>query len=56
MDSDLSQDEFYDLIYDFIESPRWITPINSFIDEKCILFDADDENKLEYLKIHSEYK
>ena len=35
-----------------MRSPRWKTPVHSFIDEYCIVFDNEDENKFEYTKIH----
>ena len=35
-----------------MKSPRWKTPVYSFIEEYCIVFDSEDENKLEYTKIH----
>lgn len=28
----------------------------SFIDEYCIVFDDEDENKLEFTKIHNDFK
>ena len=28
----------------------------SFLDEYCIIFDSEDENKLEYTPIHKEFK
>jgi hypothetical protein len=35
-----------------MQSPRWKMPILSFIEENCIIFDNEDENKLEYTTIH----
>lgn len=37
-----------DLILSFFHSAEWKLPIVSFIDENCIVFDSEDENKLEY--------
>lgn len=45
-------DWFFDIIINFLRSPRWKTPIMSFLDEYCIIFDSEDENKLEYTPIH----
>jgi len=28
----------------------------SFIEENCIFFDNDEENKLEYTQLHSDFK
>ena len=40
----------------FLRSPRWTTPINSFLDEHCGVFDDVEENKLEYTPIHHQYR
>ena len=42
-----------DSITEYLKSPVWKNPILSFIDEHCIVFDEDDENKLEYTDIHN---
>ena len=49
-------DWFFDIIINFLRSPRWKAPIMSFLDEYCIGFDNEEENKLEYTKIHTEFK
>jgi len=49
-------DWFFDIIINFLRSPRWKTPIMSFLDEYCIIFDTEDENKLEYTPIHKNFK
>ena len=41
------------MIIGFLRSPRWKVPIMSFLDEHCICFDNDDENKFEFTKIHN---
>ena len=40
-----SQDWFFDMIIGFLRSPRWKTPVMSFLDEYCTVFDDEDENK-----------
>lgn len=40
------------MIIGFLRSPRWKTPVMSFLDEYCVVFDDEDENKLEFTKIH----
>ncbi|CCW60010.1 unnamed protein product [Phytomonas sp. EM1] len=40
----------------FIKSPVWLTPVNSFIDENCNIFTDDSEMKLEYTTIHQKFK
>ena len=47
------QDWFFDMIIGFLRSPRWKSPVMSFIDEYCTVFDDEDENKLEFTKIHN---
>jgi hypothetical protein len=49
-------DWFFDIIINFLRSPRWKAPIMSFLDEHCIIFDNEEENKLEYTPIHNEFK
>jgi hypothetical protein len=49
-------DWFFDMIINFLRSPRWKTPIMSFLDEHCIIFDTEEENKLEYTPIHQDFK
>jgi hypothetical protein len=49
-------DWFFDIIINFLRSPRWKTPIMSLLDEYCIIFDHEDENKLEYTPIHLNFK
>ena len=52
----LLKDWFFDMIIGFLRSPRWKTPVMSFIDEYCTVFDDEDENKLEFTKIHMDFK
>ncbi len=32
----LLQDWIFDAIYEFFQSPRWQTPVQSFIEENCV--------------------
>ena len=41
------------MIIGFLRSPRWKVPVMSFLDEKCLGFDDEDENKLEFTGIHN---
>lgn len=41
------------MIIGFLRSPRWKVPVMSFLDEKCVLFDNEEENKLEFTPIHN---
>jgi len=46
-----------DMVVQFMGSSSWNGPLNTFIGEKCILFDNfQEENKLEYMEMHNEYK
>ena len=40
-------------ILDYVKSPLWKNPLLAFVDENCICFDDEDENKLEYTTIHN---
>ena len=44
------------MIIGFLRSPRWKTPVMSFLDENCINFDNEEENKLEFTTIHVQFK
>lgn len=46
----------FDSVINFVKSPLWKVPITSFINENCIIFDDEDENKLEYTDIHKKFK
>lgn len=45
-------DWIFDCLITFLKSPRWKTPVVSFIEEYCLVFDNEDENKLEFTTIH----
>lgn len=47
------QDWFFDMIIGFLRSPRWKVPVMTFLDEKCVAFDNEEENKLEFTGIHN---
>ncbi|XP_033125864.1 cilia- and flagella-associated protein 36-like isoform X2 [Anneissia japonica] len=51
-----SEDWIPDTIVGFLNSPVWTVPIMTFIEEKCLVFDPSEENKLEYTEIHNRYK
>lgn len=42
----------YDSLIGFLKSPMWQTPIKTFIDENCIIFDCEQENKFAYTEVH----
>lgn len=39
----------------WLRSPEYTTPVMNFIDEKCIVFDAEEEFRLEFTAIHNEF-
>lgn len=45
-----------DFIVAFLQSPPWRVPIDSFIDENCIVFDNEEECKFEYTTIHKNFQ
>ena len=38
----------YDLILQYLASPLWRNPISDFLDENCVVFDEEEENKFSY--------
>lgn len=52
-------DEFdwiFDFVLQFLESDKFDASVMDFIDEKCVYFDSEDENKFIYSEIHKEFK
>lgn len=46
-----------DLVIQFMHSPSWNEPVNSFISQKCTLFDNfEEENRHEYIEVHHEFR
>lgn len=45
-----------DYIFYIFKSPSWAVPIANFVDERCIIFDDEEENKFEYTSCHNEFK
>ena len=43
----------YEFVVQFLNSPIWRVSILDFVDEKCIVFDNEEENKFEYTTIHN---
>jgi hypothetical protein len=46
------KDWIFDSVIAYIKSPNWKIPIMQFIDDFCLGFDSEEENKLEYTQIH----
>ncbi|XP_030628548.1 cilia- and flagella-associated protein 36 [Chanos chanos] len=40
----------------YLGSPEWMIPVTDFMENKCSVFDDEDENKLTYTEIHQQYK
>ncbi|KAF5918020.1 hypothetical protein HPG69_019826, partial [Diceros bicornis minor] len=40
----------------FLRGPDWSIPIWDFVEQKCEVFDDEEESKLTYTEIHQEYK
>jgi hypothetical protein len=55
----MPRNEEYDWIFDFVlqflESDKFDAAIMDFVDEKCFVFEEEDENKLIYTDIHREF-
>jgi hypothetical protein len=43
-------------VVEFLQGPLYINPLMGFIDEKCMIFSPEDENKLEYTPIHEQFQ
>jgi hypothetical protein len=38
------------------QGPMYSTPLMGFIDDACLIFDTEEENKLEYTQTHEDFK
>ncbi|XP_060943325.1 cilia- and flagella-associated protein 36 isoform X3 [Limanda limanda] len=43
-------------IVGYLGSPEWVVPVTNFMENRCTVFDDEDENKLSYTEIHQQYK
>ncbi|KAM9315776.1 cilia- and flagella-associated protein 36 [Gastrophryne carolinensis] len=43
-------------VLDFLTGPLWTGAVTDFMEQKCSVFDNEEENKLSYTEIHNEYK
>jgi hypothetical protein len=43
-------------VINFLQSPLWAAPVFKYVDNNCIFFDKEEENKLEYTTIHDQYR
>lgn len=43
-------------IVGYLGSPEWVIPVTDFMENKCMVFDDEEENKLSYTEIHQQYK
>lgn len=41
----------YDFIKQYLISPIWKNPLLDYIEENCLVFEDNEENKFEYTKI-----
>eukprot|EP01065_Artemidia_motanka_P042318 TRINITY_DN5654_c0_g1_i3.p1 TRINITY_DN5654_c0_g1~~TRINITY_DN5654_c0_g1_i3.p1 ORF type:complete len:411 (+),score=149.09 TRINITY_DN5654_c0_g1_i3:49-1233(+) len=51
-------DWLVDDVRQFLESPEWSAPLQTFVDANCIHFDAtpDDEGRLEWTTLHDQFR
>lgn len=46
-------DWIFDSVVAFLSSPLWSTPIMSFIDQHCAIFDNEEEHKIAHAECHN---
>mmetsp|Transcript_46894 Transcript_46894/g.87379 ORF Transcript_46894/g.87379 Transcript_46894/m.87379 type:complete len:487 (-) Transcript_46894:251-1711(-) len=56
MSDDEDMQWLYEAVIRYLQGPMYSTPLMGFIDEACVIFDNDEENKLEYTKIHQDFQ
>lgn len=47
-----SGDWLFDYMMSVFKAPTWEVPIMTFIDDNCIVFDSEEENKFAYTELH----
>ena len=50
------QEWILEIMAEFLQSPLWKNQIISFVEEKCVIFEDEEENRLEYTEIHMQFK
>ena len=45
-----------EIMAEYLQSPVWKNPLISFVEQKCVVFEDQDENSLEYTEIHRQFK
>ena len=55
MSAENESDWLFDYMMETFQSPSWEVPVMTFIDENCLIFDNDDENKFAYTDKHKEF-
>jgi len=56
MASEEDLERISNLVVGIFRSPTWILPIAQFVDENCLIFENQEENKLEYTLVHNAFK
>lgn len=46
-------DFLFEYVLEFLQSAKWTGPINTFVDENCIVFDAEEDHKLSFTQVHN---
>ena len=46
----------FDSVVGFLKGPEWAVPVWNFIDDNCIVFDSEEENKLAYHEIFNAFR
>ena len=52
---DVTNEWLSEAIISFLKGPCYSVPLMSFIDEHCLVFDLEEENKFEYTTLHIEF-
>ena len=55
MAGESEDDWLFDYLMETFHSPSWEVPVMAFIDENCVIFDNDEENKFVYSEKHHEF-
>ncbi|CAN0461602.1 unnamed protein product, partial [Phaeothamnion confervicola] len=50
------QEWLFDMLWACFKSPQWDAPVQSFIDEFCVVFASEEENSFSHTEVHNQFR
>lgn len=55
-DEPTESDWLFEYVDSVMKSPAWESEVMGFVDDNCMIFDNEDENKLEHTVVHNKFQ